>query len=258
MKYQNLILEKKDGVATLTLNRPDKLNAVSLDMAGELPKAVDEVRNDDEVGVLVITGAGRAFSAGTDLSGVTGEEKSRRSILAPLGIWAISLAELEKPTIAAVNGVAVGMGLSFALLCDIRIAAESSRFGAVWVKRGLIADGGATYLLPMILGKSKALELMYAGDFVDSKEAERIGLVSRVVPDGDLMKVTLELATKIAKGASLAIELTKRAVYGEVLKDLRTSLDFESYAQNICLQSEDYKEGVNAFFEKREARFKGR
>lgn len=259
MKYQDLILEKEDGIATLTLNRPDKLNAISMTMREELPKAVDEVRGDDEVRVLIITGAGRGFCSGADVASLTGEKagQSRRSLLAPLGIWGVSLVELEKPIIAAVNGVAAGAGLSFALLCDIRIAAQSARFTAVWVRRGLIADVGATYFLPRILGVEKALELMYTGDIIDAREAERIGLVSRVVPDDDLMKVTKELATKIVKGPPIAIELMKRAVYRDIVSGLGAKLDFETYAQNICRQSEDHKEGVAAFIEKREAHFKG-
>ena len=263
MKYQDLILEKEDGIATLTLNRPDKLNAISMTMREELPKAIDEVRGDDEVRVLVVTGAGRGFCSGADVAGQAARiaggklEESRRSLLAPVGSWGVPLAELEKPTIAAVNGVAAGAGLSFALLCDIRIAAESARFGAVWVRRGLIADVGATYFLPRILGVEKALELMYTGDIIDAREAERIGLVSRVVPDDDLMKVTRELATKIAKGPPIAIELMKRAVYRDILSGLRVKLDFETYAQDICRRSEDHKEGVTAFLEKREAHFKG-
>ena len=263
MKYQDLILEKEDGIATLTLNRPDKLNAISMTMRDELPKVIDEVRGDDDVRVLVVTGAGRGFCSGADVTGqaarLAGEKvgESRRSILAPVGIWGVSLAELEKPTIAAVNGVTAGAGLSFALLCDIRIAAESARFSAAWVRRGLIADVGATYFLPRILGVEKALEFMYTGDIIDAREAERIGLVSRVVPNDDLMRVTKELATKIAKGPPIAIELMKRAVYRDILSGLGAKLDFESYAQNICRQSEDHQEGVTSFLEKREAHFKG-
>ncbi len=263
MKYQSLILEKEDGIATLTLNRPDKLNAINMIMREELPKAIDEVRGDDEVRVLVVTGAGRGFCSGADVASqaasIAGEkvEESRRSLLAAVGIWGVCLAELEKPTIAAVNGVAAGAGLSITLLCDIRISAQSARFAAVWVRRGLVADVGATYFLPRIVGVEKALELMYTGDIIDASEAERIGLVSRVVPDDDLMKVTGELANKIAKGPPLAIELMKRAVYRDIVSGLGASLDFETYAQNICYRSEDHKEGVASFLEKREAHFKG-
>ena len=264
VEYRDLLLEKEDGVAILTLNRPDKLNALSSTMREDLPKVFQELADDDDVRAVVVTGAGRGFCSGADVTGLaarlTGEQpkKSRRSILAPVGSFVACVAELEKPTIAAVNGVAAGVGLSLSLLCDMRISAESARFSTVWVRRGLVADGGATYLLPQVLGVAKALELMYTGDIIDAKEAMRVGLVSRVVPDSDLMKVAKELAKKIAKGPSIALELTKRAVYRDILLGLRYGLDFESYAQNICFGSEDHKEGVTAFFEKREAQFKGR
>jgi len=168
------------------------------------------------------------------------------------------LWDFEKPTIAAINGVAAGAGLSYALYCDIRIAAESARFGAIWVRRGLVADAGATYLLPRIVGLEKSLELMYTGEIIGAREAERIGLVSRVVPDEDLMKEARELALKIAQGPPITIGLTKRAVYREILKELLAEIDFENVANTICHETEDFKEGVRSFLEKRPAQFKGR
>jgi len=165
---------------------------------------------------------------------------------------------LEIPIIAAVNGVAAGAGLSLALLSDVRIASESARFGAIWVRVGLVGDLGATLLLPQLIGPDKAFEMLSTGIMVDAREAERLGLVTRVVPDADLMAATLALANRLARGPALSIKLTKKAIYkGLVHQDLNTQLDFESVAQGVCRQSEDHREGVRAFMEKREARFKG-
>lgn len=264
MGIDELQLTKQDGIATLTLNRPDRMNAMTTAMWYGLRDIIEEVRDDDGIKVLIMTGAGRAFCAGSDVEGrlaarIAGEkiEKTRRDLLEPVGFAASVVSSLGKPIIAAINGVAVGAGLSLALVCDIRIASEKARFGAAWVKVGLIPDLGATYSLPRTIGPDKALELFFTGDIIDSREAERIGLVTKVVLHDELMKVTEELARKIAKGPSVAIELTKRAVYRGLHNDLDKQLDFESYAQNLCRQTEDHREGVKAFMEKREATFKG-
>jgi 2-(1,2-epoxy-1,2-dihydrophenyl)acetyl-CoA isomerase len=262
---EELIYSCKDGVATLTFNRPDKLNACTTAMYDGLCQVVDAVRKDDDVRVLVITGAGRGFCAGSDVGGRLGAraagqriEKSRQETVQPVGYFGAALYGLDKPTIAAINGIAVGAGLSFALLCDIRIASDKARFGATWVRMGLIPDVGATLLLPRMIGLDRALELAYTGDIIDAKEAERIGLVTRVVPHEELMEVTGELALKIAQGPSVAIELMKRCMYRAAGGDYNAQLDFESYAQNICFQTEDFKEAATAFREKREPRFRGR
>jgi len=262
MTYGDMILEKEDGIAILTLNRPEKLNAISMEMREGFAKVVEEVCNDDEIKVLIITGAGRGFCSGADVGGqmarVSEEVKIPRSfLLEPLGAFLLPIRNLGKPTIAAVNGIAAGIGLSLALLCDIIIASDQARFSAIWVKRALIPDGGATYLLPRIVGTGKALELMFTGDIIDAKEAERLGLVNRVVPHQDLMKEAKELAGKIAKGPPITLELTKRAVYKSLQNDLERQLDFETYAQNICLGTDDHKEGVKAFLEKRDPVFRG-
>ncbi len=264
-EFENMLFEVEAGVATVTLNRPKKLNAMTTRMWEDFLDIVRIVDNDDEVKVLIVTGTGRAFCTGSDVSDrlaarVDGEkiEKSRKELLTPVGYPAYELRSLNKITIAAVNGIAVGAGLSLALLCDIRVASNAARLGAIWVRMGLVADVGASYTLPRIVGTSKALELIVTGELVDAKEAQAIGLVSKVVADTDLKMATMELATKISKGPSVAIELMKRAVYKGIENDLLGQLDFEGYAQNICRQTEDHKEAVNAFLQKRKPTFKGR
>jgi len=261
---EELIYSCEGGVAKLTLNRPDRLNAMTQAMYDGMKQVAEEVKHNDDIKVLVITGAGRGFCSGSDVvsrlaAQASGEtpKSTHKEMVEPVGYVAAIIRSLGKPSICAIGGVAAGAGLSLALLCDIRIASEQARFGAVWVRRGLIPDVGGTYLLPRIIGLDKALELAFTGDIIDAREAERIGLVTEVVPHDDLMKVTDELASKIAKGPSIAIELMRRGMYRAMDNDLDTQLDFESYAQNICRGTEDFKEGVTAFKEKREAHFQG-
>ena len=264
MDFENMLLEKEDGIAILTLNRSDRLNAMTTKMWKDLPRIIDDISNDDETKVLIITAVGKGFCSGSDVEDrfqrrIGGEklEMGRKELLEPVGYTAYTLRSLDKPTIAAVNGIAVGAGLSLSLLCDIRIASEKARFGAVWVRMGLIADLGSTYTLPRAVGTDKALELMATGEIIDAQEAERIGLVTRVVAHNDLMSKAKELASKMAKGPSAAIELMKRGVYKGIQNDLLTQLDFESYAQKLCFKTEDHKEAVKAFRDKREPLFKG-
>lgn len=265
MDLDRMTLEREAGVATLTIDRPDKLNAMTTSMWKDLLRAVEVVRDDDETRVLVITGTGRAFCTGSDVSDrlagrLAGEkiETSRKELLGPDGYPAYLLRSLDKITIASVNGMAVGAGLSLALLCDIRLAGASARFGAIWVRMGLVADLGASYTLPRVVGPSKALELMATGEIIDADEAREIGMVTKVVPDAELGTETKNLATRIARGPSVAIELMKRAVYKGIHNSLLGQLDFEGYAQNICRQTEDHKEAVAAFLEKRKAVYKGK
>ena len=255
----------ENGVAVLTLNRPDKLNACTTAMYNGIIQVVDEVRQNDDVKVLVLTGAGKGFCAGSDAKNrlkarVKGNSlaRSRSEMIAPVGYFGQALYDLEKPTIAAVNGVCAGAGLSFALLCDIRIASDKSKFGAVWTRMGLVPDVGATYLLPRTVGVDKAIMLCFTGELVDAAEAERIGLVTEVVEHDLLMSRVHEIAAKIAEGPSVAIELAKRCIYRAMGGNYASQLDFESYAQNVCFQTEDFQEAIAAFKEKRKARFQGR
>lgn len=264
MDFEKMILEKEEGIATLTLNRPDKLNAISTEMWKDLRRVIDTVANDDEIQVLIITGAGRGFCSGSDVSGrlaarFSGQqpEITQKELLEPVGYVAYLIHRLDIPIITAINGPATGAGLSLALLGDIRIASETAKFSAIWVRVGLIGDLGATYLLPRIVGTSKALQMLCTGEMIDAGEAERIGLVSKVVPPDELMPAAKEMADTLSKGPTVAIKLVKRAVYKGIHNDLLTQLDFESYGQNICRNTEDHREGVKSFIEKRTPQFKG-
>jgi 2-(1,2-epoxy-1,2-dihydrophenyl)acetyl-CoA isomerase len=264
MKGDEIILEREGGVAILTLNRPEKLNAMTIHMWQKLPELIGKVRTDDSVKVLIITGVGKGFCAGSDAnslaSRIAGEKvmEGPKDITAPLGSEVLCLATFHKPTIAALNGVAAGAGISIALACDIRIASDQARFVLAWVSMGLVPDGGATYFLTRLVGPSKALEIALTGGSVDAQEAKRLGLVNRTVPLAQLMEATKELATTIAQGPPIAIQLIKKGIYRGLTHDLESQLDFESYAQSICRGTKDHKEGVKAFMEKRKPEFKGR
>jgi len=265
MSNDDILFTKEDGVGIITLNRPDKMNAITTEMGYyKLPGLLGEINSDDEVKAVIFTGAGKGFCSGADVStrladnigGVVAE--TRYENLMHTGTVAMSFETLDKPIIAAVNGVAVGAGLSLALASDIRIASEKARFGAVWVKRGLIPDAGATWFMPRVLAFDKAIELAFTGDLIGAEEALAIGLVTRIVPHDELMPKARELAQKIATGPSVAIELIKRGFRRSLTNDLKQQLDFETYAQNLCRQTEDHKEGVKSFMEKRAPNFKGR
>jgi len=263
MIYEEIAFEKEKGVAIITFNRPDKLNALSPRLRVDIARAIDDVSDDEETRVLVITGAGRGFCSGADLSVRSSNNPAdlglgERYRLDPVGWLCIRIHNLHKPTIAAVNGVAAGAGLSLALACDMRIASETARFGSIFVKRGLVPDNGSTYFLPKLVGVAKACELMFIGELIDAKEAERIGMVNAIVPPDELMPMTMDLATKIAKGPPLAIQLTKRAIYKGLTRDLTSQVEYEAYSQAIAGTTEDAEEGVRAFMEKREPEFKGR
>jgi 2-(1,2-epoxy-1,2-dihydrophenyl)acetyl-CoA isomerase len=263
MEPKELILEKEGHVAILTLNRPDKMNAISLDMRADLPLALQEVQEDDDLRVLIITGAGRGFCSGADVAvqaaRAAGQqtETSRKTILQLTGALILGFEKINKPTIAAVNGIAAGVGLTLTLACDIRLASTNARFSAIWVKRGLIADGGATLLLPLIVGMEKALELTFTGDIIDAQEADRIRLVSKVVPPEELMTRAKELAQKISANPPISLELVKRVMWERIRNQLREYLLFESYAQGVCRSTQDQKEAMKAFMEKREPVFRG-
>jgi len=256
MNYEDLLLEKTDGIATITLNAPDKLNALTAKMQKGLSLAVDEVAKDDEVRVVIVTGAGRAFCAGGDIGAMKARlegtvKQSRYEHLQLVGYWVDTFLRMGKPVIAAINGACVGAGFALAMSCDIRIASEEARLGSVFINMALVPDCGMTYFLPRAVGTSKALELMFTGELIGAAEAERLGLVSRVVPLDELMKASQELAARIAQQPPIALELTKRLVYRSMIDDIAHHLDWETYAQQLCYRTEDFKESALAFLEKR-------
>lgn len=268
LQYQTIVLEKSKGVATLTLNRPRRFNAINTDMLRELQVAIEEVSQDDEVKVLVVTGAGAGFCTGVDIDMVRGmiespswEEMPLRERLRPVEPWysvVLQLRGLAKPVIAAINGIAVGGGLVLALVADIRIASDRASFSQIFARRGL-SDGASTYFLPKLVGVAKACEMAFTGKVIDAREAERIGLINQVVTHDELMETTRELAADIAKGPAIALQLAKQALHrGFTCTDLAAHIEYELNTVLISIATEDFKEGVRSFLEKREPIFRGR
>jgi len=264
MTYESLIYEAKDGIATLTLNRPDRLNALGGTLRDDLFDAVTRSAADPEVRVVVVTGAGKGFCSGGDVKAM-GEAKAgqrERPLIEKIAPsrdrTLLAMREAPQPIIAAVNGAAAGAGMNLALGCDIRIASTAAKFTQAFVKRGLHPDWGGTYFLPRLVGTAKACEMIFTGDVIDAAEALRLGIVSRVVAPEELMPTAYELARRIAAGPPVAIRLAKRSIYANEDLDLRAALQNETMAQNICFETEDATEGIRAFGEKRAPAFKGR
>ncbi|MFC1940634.1 enoyl-CoA hydratase/isomerase family protein [Chloroflexota bacterium] len=264
MSYETITYEKEKGIAFLTFNRPHAMNASNdLMELVEMPAAVEEAKNDDEVKVLIVTGAGRAFHAGDDVKQTFLAEdrdkfKAERKLAELKGMPKPSyFGGFHKPTIAAINGPAVGGGLDIALSCDIRLASENAKFGYLFVRRSLIGRAEPLMMLIHLVGVSQALEMMLSGELIDAAEAERVGLVSRVVPPERLMNEAKELAYKLMKGAPLAQQVIKRAVY-EALFNPSGLIGFLSLIRLALGETEDHKEGARAFAEKREPAYKGK
>ena len=262
--YETIIYEKSEGIATITLNRPDVLNAVNEKMGLELLDALRTAERDDEVRCVIITGKGRAFCAGEDIQALRGEyergedPKLGERLLYKYNPIIMRIRRMQKPVIAAVNGAAAGAGAGIAYSCDIRVAADSAKFLQAFIRVGLAPDSGTSYFLPRLAGFAKALELSLTGDELTSQDAERFGLVSKVVPAEQLMATARKLALRLAAGPTKAIGLTKRALDKSISSDLETVLQYESYLQEIAGTTSDHIEAVKAFFEKRRPTFKGK
>ena len=253
-----------DQIATITLNRPSRLNALTWDMLYEtLPDLFRTVHEDDEIRLLIITGAGDAFCSGADVETLDDMKSGKIKLgfkyyTERVAQPTMLLADIGKPVIAAINGQAAGVGLSLALLSDFRIASENAKFCAVFARRGMVPDGGMTRTLQMVVGYAKALELMMTTDNIDAAEALRIGLVGKVVPQEQLMDEARNLAHRLLKIAPLSLSFIKQAAQHGWSSDFVGQLEFESWGQAICRDSEDREEGIRSFLEKRPPRFQGR
>ena len=266
MTNGSVLYDRHDGIATLTLNRPETLNAMHEPMMGEFERVLIELEADATVRVVVLTGAGRAFSSG-------GDQKRDRAgdgpqsffdgdlggaLIERLNRCVLRMQRLQKPIVGSINGVAAGAGLNIALATDLRIAADTARFGEVFARVGLVPDGGGTYFLPRLIGTARAMEMILLADIIDAHEALRIGLVNRVVPAEQLENETLKLAERLAQGPTVAYGLAKTGLYQGLGMSLEDVLNMEARNQAIASRTPDRAEGVAAFREKRPPRFTGR
>jgi enoyl-CoA hydratase/carnithine racemase len=267
MKYQTLLVDRSEGISTITLNRPQALNAITAEMSSELTDALARA-SDPESRALIITGAGRAFCAGEDVKerpADSVEVRARSTPLAKLAAgpaghisFASTLRSMAQPTIAAVNGPAVGQGLSLALACDIRIAAEDAQLGAIWVRRGIPPESAGAFLLSHLIGPAKACELIFSGRMMGAQEAKEIGLVNDVVPAGKALEAAVELARRFRENAPVAIAVAKMMIYQALETTLQVHGRMDFLSQEFCFNTLDREEGIRSFIEKRPAEFTGR
>jgi 2-(1,2-epoxy-1,2-dihydrophenyl)acetyl-CoA isomerase len=263
MGHETIIVEKKSQIARITLNRPESLNAVNDQMGEEFYAALKDAEKDTETRCLIITGAGRAFSAGEDVSGL--KERYAGGSHPSLGDHLrkkyhpiiMRIRSMEKPIIARINGIAAGSGASIALACDIRIASEEAGLKQAFIGVGLVPDSGSSYFLTRTLGPGRALELIMTGRTVGAKEAETLGLVNRAVPAADLDTAVDEIADKLANGPTRALGLSKRVVNQAIRLELSEALEYEAQNQDIAGKTKDHLEAVQAFLEKRKPKFSG-
>jgi 2-(1,2-epoxy-1,2-dihydrophenyl)acetyl-CoA isomerase len=265
MAFEKLSYELTAGIATVTLNRPERLNALDYTLRDELLRVLDMAAQDDNVRVLILTGAGRAFCAGADMQDVLlrgldmDPETRERQEVRDFNALVRVMRHLEKPIIAAVNGAAVGGGCCLALAADIRIASPVARFGMVFVRLGLSsADMGGTFLLPRLIGLARASELLFTGEIIEAEQAEQLGLITRLVPAEHLLSAARGYAARLAAGPPIGLALTKRALNRSLGMDIDEHLDYEAYVQSKCMLTADHREGVEAFMQKRSPQFRGR
>lgn len=270
-EFEYIIFSVEDNVATITLNRPEKRNAMSPALMEEFAEALADAEKNKDIRAIIITGAGKAFSAGGDIkldvkrarelrtgekteSKIAESKRQRKAMITPF----LKIMQMEKPVIAAVNGYAVGGGCDLAMACDIRIASENAQFGEFYIRRGLVPDLGGTYFLPRLVGMGMAKLMVFTGDLIDAKEAERIGLVEKVVPPNELHSTVNDLAKRLAKAPTLAIGAAKKELHKAQNMTFEEALHSAILASVDLIKTEDFKEGYKSFLEKREPVYKGR
>lgn len=259
MAYENLIVEKRGPVALVTVNRPDKLNALNVRTREEILEAFENLREERDIRVVVITGAGeKAFIAGADISEFVGKTPLEEREIMQKSRAFDAMEDFPKPVIAMINGYALGGGCELAMACDIRIASSKAKLGQPEIKLGIIPGGGGTQRLPRLIGEAKAMELILTGDMIDADEALRLGLINYVVAPDQLEARTMELANKIAEMSPIALQMAKKSVKNAARLGLVAGLEAETDLFILCFTSEDKEEGVRAFLEKRKPVFKGR
>ena len=267
MSYQYVLLEKEEGIATITLKRPERLNALIPPMRVEMREALEDVAADEGIRVVILTGAGRGFCSGADVTTVAErtemaeDEPQRALLLQPVATPRLLalMRSLNKPTICALNGVAAGAGTGLVLTCDIIIASEQARFRVAFTRMGLPPADGISYLLPRRVGTHRALELVYTNDIIDAREMERIGLVNKVVPHDELMVAAKEIAMRMFQIPPLTLALTKQCIYkGAAASDIESQIVFDSLAGSTLARTEDQREAQKSFIEKREPVYKGK
>ena len=260
MEFKYITYEKSEGVATITINRPEALNAFSAEVVSEILQAIEDVKADESVRVVVLTGAGeRAFSAGADIKAMKGMNALKARELSQMGERLCSALEnLEKPVIAAINGYALGGGLEVAMACDIRLASENARMGQTEINIGLIPGWGGTQRLTRLIGATKAKELIFTGKMIDAKTAEQLGLVNMVVPQDKFRETVRQFALELAQKAPVALKVAKALINkgAEISLDAAVALEREGFG--VVASTEDLQEGVSAFIEKRKPVFKGK
>jgi 2-(1,2-epoxy-1,2-dihydrophenyl)acetyl-CoA isomerase len=262
MLYETLLYEEDNGVANIALNRPKKLNAFDGTMHDDLYRALGDAAEDEEIRCIVVRGEGRGFSAGADLAQVVreadGDPDLGEYLRSTYSRLVKRMVGIEKPVIAALHGPVYGAGVGLALACDLRLAAENTKFSVAFIKVGLMPDAGVTFLLPRVVGLGRAMEMSMLGDAVDAEEAHRIGLVNKVVAEDTLSEEVRNLAGRLATMPTVALGRIKHALYASFETDLETVLEGEAEGQTFCGYTQDHREGVTAFFEKREPTFAGR